>query len=95
MLGLLAVGVFVGQLVTTRIESRLFVIVYWGGVLVMVCWVGLLAVVDLLATKHHFSRMRHTYLVEQAKLQSEIRRLQASRGNGKAAKTAQEPETGD
>jgi hypothetical protein len=95
MLGLLAVAIFVGQLVTARIESKLFVFGYWGGVLLLVVWVALLAVVDLLATKHHFSRMRHTYLVEHAKLQAELRRFQTSRGNGKAAKTEHAPETED
>lgn len=93
MLGLLALAILVGQRVGSRIESRLFVFSYLGVVLLMVGWLVLLAVADMLATKHHFGRMRRTYLVEQAKLQAELRRIQASRGNGKAAKKCRGPET--
>lgn len=95
MLGLLAVAILVGQLAALQIESRIFVFGYWGGVLLVVGWVGLLAVVDMLATKHHFSRLRQVYLVEQAKLQAELRRIQAARSNGKAPKRNHEPESGD
>ena len=93
MLGLLAVAILVGQLAALRIESRIFVFVYWGGVLLVVGWVGLLAVVDMLATKHHFGRLRQTYLVEQAKLQAELRRIRAARGNGKVPKGDHQPES--
>ena len=90
MLGLLAVALFVGQLATSRVESKLFVFGYWGGVLLVVGWVGLLSVADILATKHHFGRLRQTYLVEQAKLHAELRRIQATRGNGEAKKQDRE-----
>jgi hypothetical protein len=86
MLGLTAVAVWVGQLVISRIDSKLVGSAYWGAVLLMVGWVGLLAAADVLATKHHFTRLRQTYLVEQAKLHAELRRIQAARGNGKAPK---------
>ena len=95
MLGLLAVALFVGQLATERIESGLFAIVYWVGVLLMVGWVGLLALVDIVATRHHFSRLRQTYIVEQAKLQGELRRIQATRGNGKARAQHAQPQRDD
>jgi amino acid permease len=91
MLGLMAVAIFVGQLVVPRIESRLLASAYWGAVLLMVGWVGLLAAADVLATKHHFTRLRQTYLIEQAKLHAEIRRMQATRGNGKAPKRNRGP----
>lgn len=95
MLGLLAVAILVGQLIALRIESRVLLLSYWGGVLLVVGWVGLLAVVDMLATKHHFSRLRQGYLVEQAKLQAELRRIRAARGNGKPSKRDHEPESKD
>lgn len=81
MLGLLAVALLVGPLLTGPL---LLVLGFWAAVLLVVCWVGLLAAVDIWATRHHFSRLRHTYLVEEAKLHAEIRRLRAVRGNGKA-----------
>jgi Na+/H+ antiporter NhaD/arsenite permease-like protein len=82
LLGLLAVAIFVGPFIT---GPPVVVFAFWGVVLLVVCWVALLAVVDVIATKIHFDRLREKYLVEQAKLQAELRRLQATRGNGRAA----------
>ena len=84
MLALLAVAVFVGYLLTVWLRSAWFAPVYWIAVMGVACWVALLAVVDIWATRHHFGRLRHDCLVEQAKLKAEIRRIQSVRGNGKA-----------
>ena len=81
LLGVLAAALFIGQFITGP-NALLFI--YWGIALLLVAWVALLAVVDALATKFHFARLREKYLVEQAKLQAEIRRIQAARGNGRA-----------
>jgi hypothetical protein len=83
MLGILALGLFVGELLTWWIKSELFFIVYWGATLLLVVWVALLAAVDIWATQYHFGKLRQKCLVEQAKLHAEIRRAQAARGNGK------------
>ena len=83
MLGILAVGLFVGELLTRWISSQLFFIIYWAAMLLLVIWVALLAAVDIWATKYHFGQLRHKCLIEQAKLHAEIRRIQAIRGNGK------------
>ena len=82
MLGVLAVAIFAGQLIT---GPRLLLIVFWGATLLLVVWVVLLAVADMVATKFHFGRLRQTYIIEQAKLKAELRRIQALRGNGKAS----------
>ena len=42
------------------------------------CW----PLVDAWATKHHYGRLRHQCLVEKLKLEAEIRRIQAVKGNG-------------
>jgi hypothetical protein len=84
MLAVLAIAIFVGQLVLLWVDSKPFVFVYWAAVLLLLAWVGLLAVADILATKVYFGRLRNRCLVEQAKLQAEVRRIQATRGNGKA-----------
>ena len=81
MLGILAVGLFVGQLVSL---SPVFQACYWGGMLLLTVWLGLLALADLTATRHHFRRLQQDYLVEEAKLQAELRRLEGHRGNGQA-----------
>ena len=84
MLGLLAVAMLVGYLLTGWLNSGWFALIFWTAVMGVACWVGLLALVDIWATKHHFDRLRHHCAVEQAKLQAELRRIQAIRGNGKA-----------
>jgi len=76
MLGTLAVAVFVGQWLT---QPPWLGLVFWGGVLLLLVWVGLLALADMLATKHYFGTLRHEHLVEQAKLQAELRRIKANR----------------
>lgn len=81
MLGLLAVAIAVGRLLMVARVLPLVIFVYWSAVVLVVFWIGLLAVVDMLATKRHFARLRHHCLIEQAKLQAELRRRQ---GNGHA-----------
>ncbi len=83
MLGILAVGIFAGQWIT---GPPLLVGIFWSGVLLGVLWLALLALVDIWATRHHYNRLRQTNLVEQAKLQAQVRRIQATRGNGKASR---------
>jgi hypothetical protein len=85
MLGLLAIAMLVGYVLTQWLNSGWFALIYWTAVMGVACWVALLALVDIWATKHHFDRLRHHCVVEQAKLQAELRRIQAVRGNGKAA----------
>jgi hypothetical protein len=48
---------------------------------------------DIWATKRHFGRLRQDCLVEQAKLESQIRRIQAIRGNGKGENAARQPKS--
>ena len=84
MLGVLAVAMFTWKLLTAWLHSPWFSAVFLIGIILLVCWIGLLALVDAWATKHHFGRLRHHCTVEQAKLEAEIRRIQSIRGNGKA-----------
>ena len=77
MLGLLALAIFVGRWMTRPATST---VIYWGGVLLVLGWVALLAMADMLATKHHISRLRRDHLIERAKLHAELRRIQAAQG---------------
>jgi amino acid permease len=90
MLGLLAVAIAVGYALTLWLKSGWFAAIYWSAVLCLLIWIALLAVVDMWATKFHFGRQRQDFVVEQAKLQAELRRLQSIRGNGKAKSTSHE-----
>jgi predicted lipid-binding transport protein (Tim44 family) len=83
MLGVLAVGILLGRLLMSFGAPPLVIFLYWTGVILLVLWLALLAVADMLATKHYFGRLRQDYLIEQAKLQAEVRRIQAARRNGK------------
>jgi amino acid permease len=95
MLGLLAIAIAVGYLLTVWLRSGWFAALYWVAVLVLLCWIGLLALADMWATRYYFGRLRQENLVEQAKLQSEIRRIQAYQGNGKSRETSPGvPDTG-
>lgn len=80
MLAVLAAVLFV----ESWVASPVFKLAMGIGMLVLVCWLAALAVTDFVATRHHLSRMRDGYLVEQVKLEVEARRLRSLQGNGKA-----------
>ena len=60
---------------------------FWGGVLVLVLWLGALALADIWATKLFYGKIRYDYRVEQARLEAELRRVQSARGNGKPSRS--------
>jgi hypothetical protein len=76
-----AVALLVGQWIPDAVP-RTFRILFWGGVVLVVFWVILLALADMVAIYHYYGRLRTSYLVERAKLQAQLRRVQAARGNG-------------
>ncbi len=77
MLAVLAVALSVGYAATNWwIRSNWFAAVFWLATMLLACWVGLLALVDIWATKHYYGRLRHNCLVERAKLEAELRRMQ-------------------
>ncbi|MCE5303159.1 MAG: hypothetical protein LLF97_08635 [Planctomycetaceae bacterium] len=82
MVALLAVAVLVGY----GIPPGLVALAFWLGVMLLVCWLALLAAVDIWATKHYFGRLTHETLVHKLRLEAELRRLQATEGNGKSHK---------
>jgi hypothetical protein len=82
MLGILAIGIVVGRWMMSIPAPPLVIFVYWSVVVLLVGWILLLALVDMWATKHYFDRLREHFLVEQAKLQVELRRLQQKESNG-------------
>jgi len=90
ILGILAVAIFAGYLLALWLNSRVFVVAFLSLVMLAICWVGMLAAMDIVATKRHFGRLRENCLIEQAKLKAELNRIQAARGNGKPGKTFHE-----
>lgn len=86
VLGVLGVAIFIGQWLMIWVPSRLFLVIYWSGVLVLVLWVVLLAVADMAATSLYYSREKNNSIVEHARLQGELRRArekEAKVRNGK------------
>lgn len=55
---------------------------YWIGVLLAVMAIGLLALVDLIATRIYYRRLHESGIVEQAVLKAKLNRLRAHRRNG-------------
>jgi len=63
--------------------------VFWGGVILLVMCLAVLAVADMWATKRFFGNIRHDFRVEKARLESELRRIKANKtkeGNGKPSR---------
>jgi hypothetical protein len=83
MLGVLAIGLYAWEILTKWVTSQLILMIYIGVMFILVIWVALLAFADIWATKYHFGRLHQKCLIEQAKLNAEVRRVQSVRGNGK------------
>ena len=86
MLGVLGVAIFVGQLLMAWPASQMFLVLYWSGVVVLVLWLALLALADMAATGFYYGREKNRCVVEQAKLQNELRQARekaAGARNGK------------
>jgi hypothetical protein len=92
-LGLLAAALLAGQWLLPWLHSRVFAVFYGLGVLGAVLWIALMALTDLMATKFHFSRQHQEYLVEQAKLRAQLRKIeekQRAEGGGGNGRTKDE-----
>jgi Na+/H+ antiporter NhaD/arsenite permease-like protein len=83
MMGILVVAAFFGQFIS---KPPMLVIGFWAGVLLLVIWIGLLAAADYYSSRHHLSRLQHNFILEQAKLHAEARRIRAVQGNGRHPK---------
>jgi hypothetical protein len=82
MIGLLGITLSVGYFLTIWSNSGWFVLGFIGTMSFLICWVCLLALVDIWATNRHFSLIRNKNLLEQTKLRAELRRLEAGKNNG-------------
>jgi type II secretory pathway component PulM len=80
-----------GMLAAAAIDPRAAPLAYslaWGGVLLLVAWMALLAVGDAVASRVQAEReLRHERQAFTA-LEAEARRLQAAQGNGAAPRDA-------
>ena len=79
MLGMLAVALAADSWRHPRMVELLLLVV----MLLLVAWIVLLALADAVASRLHFGRLRNEYVIEQAKLEAEARRLRSVGGNGR------------
>ncbi len=94
MLGLVGIGILFGGLLIAWRARPWLVLMVWGGVMVLVVWLGLLAVADMVSTRFYYGRLKQDYRIEEARLHAELRRLQRIRGNGEDTKHAGEKQSG-
>jgi len=80
LLGVMGVAIFFGP----WIKDPSAALAFWAVAILVILWVAALAVADVAATRSHFHRLREQYMIEQSKLQAEIRRIQSARSNGKS-----------
>ena len=83
MVGVLAVALSTGHFLAFWIHSDWFELGFWGVTMLVACWLILLALVNLWATKRHFARQHDRGLVEQVRLAAEARRLMGGNGDRK------------
>ena len=82
MIGLLAIALPAGYLLTLWTNSGWSLLGSLGVTTLLVGWVCLLALVDIWATKRHFGILQDKTLLEQTKLRAELRRMEAGKKNG-------------
>jgi hypothetical protein len=74
MLGVLAIGLCVGQLIPRQQTPTLFVL-FWLGLLLLLAWIVLLALGDLIVGRQHIARLSRERRVAEAQLRAELQRL--------------------
>ncbi len=87
MIGIIGVAVIAGIWITDNTAALFF----WLGVTLVVFWMALLALADLLATRHYYSQLQREQLEEHAALRGELERLKRRDGNGKPPGAAAKP----
>jgi len=70
--------IFVG----TWVQGLLLMTIFWGGVVGMVFWIGLLACLDVIHTRSYFHEIHSSYLAKRAELTAEVKRTRHQAGNG-------------
>jgi hypothetical protein len=84
MLGLAGVGLGFGRWLMVSHVGPFLITLYWLGILLLLVWIALLAIVDAWATHHHFDRLRHECVIEQAKLNAQLEFQRKVQSNGQA-----------
>ena len=78
IIGMVGALIFVGMWV----QGLLLMTIFWGGVVGMVFWIGLLACLDVIHTRSYFHEIQLSYLAKRAELAAELKRTRHDAGNG-------------
>jgi hypothetical protein len=73
MLGVAGVAMLIGLMISWRHWPNVFVL-WWMGVVILVGWIILLAMIDALATQRFFRRVRQARHVDEVRWQKEFKR---------------------
>ncbi len=82
MLGFVGIAILAGRLFPAE-DPSIVTILYWTGVALLVLWMALLALADMIATRVYYGVERRKFDGERAKLEAQLRRLEAEvKGEG-------------
>lgn len=75
----------VAMMGSTLISNQVALAFFWVGVICLLLWIVLIAILDVAATRRYFSAMRRDHKTQRAELEAEIHRLQRRESNGHAS----------
>lgn len=78
MLAVAAAAMLIGLMISWRDWPSVFVF-WWTGVLILVGWIILLAMVDAVETRRFFRRMRHDRSLDQVRWRTDFERQKSER----------------
>lgn len=78
LIGLVGVAVLPAKWITSPSAGLL----YWSGVLVLVCWIAILALSDVRGIKRHYQREQSSMAGERADIEADLKRAQRIANNG-------------
>jgi hypothetical protein len=81
MIALVAVSIPIGMWLTENADPGV-ALAFWGGTLLLVLWIMLLALADAVASKQHFGRDQQLTATEIARLHGEMRKMRPEGQNG-------------
>ncbi len=87
MIGLVGVAVIVGIWVTHTVTAA----IYWSVVILIVLWIGMLAVSDLINTRYYYGQLAQKHVEEHARLTAELHRIKSRDSNGKPQAQGEQP----
>jgi hypothetical protein len=74
----------VGVMGAIWVQGEIATVIYWSCVLMLVLWIGLLAIRDFQSSWKYYGQLRKEQMEEHAELTSELARIRRRDSNGRA-----------